>query len=96
MPGPVPVHTVVGVSVTAVLLAESRESRRGTFVFNKSSQVLYVKFAAADVSATSFTLRVPPNWWYEMPWGNVFTGKIYGVWAGADAAGSAQVTELVN
>jgi hypothetical protein len=96
MAGPVPLHAAIAVSVTAVLLAPSRESRRGTFVFNKSSQVLYIKFAEADVSATSFTLRVPANWWYEMPWGNVFTGKIYGVWAGADASGSAQVTELVN
>jgi len=96
MAGPVPVHQAVAVSTTAVLLCDSRATRRGAFVFNKSSQVLYVKYGEADVSATSFTLRIPANWWFEMPWGNVYTGKIYGLWAGADGAGSAQVTELVN
>jgi hypothetical protein len=96
MPGPVAVHSVVPVSTTAVVLAIPRENRRGCFVYNYSSQPLFIKFEA-DLTLSSFMLRVPGNWWYEMPWGNVYAGGIWGIWEGAQAPpAGAMITELVS
>lgn len=95
MPGPTPVHTAVPVSVTQVELLDARPGRRSVVIFNDSTQALYIKYVTG-VTADSFTIKIPSDWYGTMPWGGVFEGKIYGVWAGADAGGFAQLTELIN
>lgn len=95
MPGPVPLHNAIPVSATAVELAPARESRRGMTIYNDSTQSLYVKYSV-DVTTTSFAIKIPPDWYATMPWGEIYAGKMWGVWGGVDPGRFAQVTELVS
>lgn len=65
-------------------------ARRGLSIFNTDANALLVKFGAT-ASATSFTVRIPQNGFYEMD-APVYTGRIDFIWE-ADGAGSAYVTE---
>lgn len=97
MPGLVPVHTSVPVSTSAVEVVASTPTRKGLLVYNHSSQILYIKYGTGvAISPASFTIAIPANWYGRLPWGNVYTGAVWGMWAGADASGSAQVTQLVG
>ncbi len=64
-------------------------SPRGRLVFNDSAAVLYLKFGAA-ASATSFTVALPANGYYEFPQ-PCYAGVVHGAWA--SAAGSARTTQ---
>jgi len=64
-------------------------------IYNDASVNLYVKYMS-DVSLTSFTIRIPPEFWATMPWGEVYTGAMWGLWSAGDPGRFAQVTELVS
>lgn len=96
MAGNVPIHSVVAVNdATAVQLCPDRPSRRSVILYNNSIQYLYVMYGNGASSAT-FTIKVPPDWYGVMPWGLLYTGIITGRWAGPDAGGNVQVTELIH
>ena len=95
MAGPIPIHDKIPVSDSAVILAPARVSRRSMVIFNDSDERLYVKFEA-DVATNDFTSMIEPNWQGRMPWGGVYQGTVWGVWAAADPGRFAQVTELVG
>lgn len=95
MPGPVPIHSTVSNTTTPVVIAIARPTRRSLLIFNDSTEDLYIKYGSG-VTTTSFTLKIPQNWYARMPWGGVYQGAIWGVWADADIGGLAQVTELVG
>lgn len=84
--------TTTSVSDTAsnVTLLASNASRLGATVYNDSTVNLFVKLGAT-ASLTSFTVRLTPNAYYEVPYN--YTGIIDGIWA-SDASGSARITEL--
>lgn len=94
MPGSVPIHNVIARSDSEVELAPHRPSRRSVLIYNNSAVDLFVSYVAG-VSSSEFLVKIPANWYGRMPWGEVYTGIIYGVWATA-GAGDAQVTELVH
>lgn len=80
--------------------------RRGLYIFNNSqTRFLYLLLftppgpPAPPVSQSKFTLRVPPQSGYVMPY-PMFTNEVWGAWfaAGVEVApfGNAQVTELTG
>lgn len=82
--------TSVNDSASNQTLLASNANRLGATVTNDSTQILYVKLGAT-ATATSYTVRMLPGDYYEVPFG--YTGIIDGIWA-ADASGAARVTEL--
>lgn len=81
--------TSVAGSATSVTLLASNASRKGFSIYNDSTAVLKVAFAAS-ASATAFNILLQPNAYYE---NNVlYTGIITGIWA--SATGNARVGEF--
>lgn len=82
--------TRVANSLTNVTLVAANASRRSLKVFNDGTAGnLFLKHGAT-ASLTSFTVKLAPGQWYEMPQ-PAYVGIIDGIW---DAAGSAaQITE---
>lgn len=83
--------TSVSGSASSVSCAASNASRRGVSIYNDSTALLYVAFAATS-STTAFTVRVASQGYYEMPSYPVYTGTIACIWA--SATGAARVTEV--
>lgn len=81
--------TSVAGSASSVTLLVSNANRLGATVYNDSTAILYVKLGAT-ASTTSFTLKVFPEGYVEIP--AYYTGVIDGIWA--SATGSARITEL--
>ena len=80
--------SVAGATADTQLLA-ANTSRIGATIFNDSNAILYVKFGTG-ASSTSFTIRVPANGYYEVPFR--YRGQINGYWS--VAIGNARITEL--
>jgi hypothetical protein len=76
-------------SASSVTLLASNANRLGATIYNDSTANLYVKLGAT-ASATSFTILLAANDYYEVPFG--YTGIIDGSWA--SATGNARITEL--
>lgn len=79
--------TSVASSATSVVLFAAAASTRGRTIFNESTAVLYMAFAAA-ASTTAYTCQIAAGGYYEVP-GN-FSGVISGIWTSAN--GSARLT----
>lgn len=82
--------TNVNDSAGNVTVLAANAARVGAAIFNDSTAVLYLKLGAT-ASTTSFTVKMQPDDYYEVPAG--YTGVIDGIWA-SDASGAARVTEL--
>lgn len=78
-------------SGTSVTLLALNTGRYGATFYNDSTQILYLKFGAT-ASATSYTVQLASNGYYEIPGPRIYTGKIDGIWASAN--GNCRVTEL--
>ncbi len=76
-------------SASSVTILAANTSRVGAAVYNDSSAILYLKFGTT-ASTSSFTTKLFPDGYYEVPAG--YTGILDGIWA--SAVGSARVTEL--
>lgn len=81
--------TNVAASASNVTVLALNAQRRGATIYNDSTVVLYLKLGAT-ASATSFTVKMQPDGYFEVPAG--YTGIIDGIWA--SATGSARVTEI--
>jgi hypothetical protein len=79
----------VASSASSVTLLASNANRLGATIHNDSIEIMYVKFGTT-ASATSYTVKMVADAYYEVPFG--YTGRIDGIWASAD--GNARVTEL--
>lgn len=82
--------TSVAAIVTTVVLLAANSSRKGGTIWNNSSANLFIELGAT-ASATTFTARVDPGGYYEIPFS--YTGTIAGIWSAAN--GNALVRELV-
>lgn len=71
----------------SVVLAAANAARKLLTVFNDSGVVAYVKLGTA-ASATSFTVKMVDQAYYELP-APVYTGAVEALWA----SGSVRVTE---
>ncbi len=83
------VSRVDAVIASATLLAANAARRLATF-YNDSTANLYLKFGAT-ASTTSFTVKISPDGYYEVP--GDYTGIIDGIWSAVN--GGVQVTEVV-
>ena len=83
------VITTVSASSSNVELLANNSTRLGATIFNNSSSLLYLKLGVS-ASLTSFTTRIFPLCYYEIPFG--YTGEIDGFWIVAN--GNALVDEL--
>lgn len=81
--------TNVAASASNVTVLALNAQRRGATIYNDSTVVLYLKLGAT-ASATSFTVKMQPDGYFEVPAG--YTGIIDGIWA--SATGNARVTEI--
>lgn len=88
-----PTQTSVANSITTVSLLASNANRLGATIFNEDTvstgATLKVKLGAT-ASATSFTVAIVAQGYYEVPFG--YTGAIDGI--ASAATGSARITEL--
>ncbi len=87
--GPTPTTANVASSATNVTLLASAIGRLGATFFNDSTQILYLKFGAT-ASATSYTVQLLANDYYELPGPHMYNGIIDGIWASAN--GNCRVT----
>lgn len=83
------VLTSVAASITSVSLLASNTARKSFSLYNDSSSVLYVAYAAT-ASNSAYTVKVQPQA-FHVPDKN-YTGAISGIWV--TAAGAAKMTEL--
>lgn len=84
----------VASSATVVTLLAANAKRRGVYIFNDSTAVLYIK-AGGAAALTDFTFRLPTMTGIELPAhpsGGIYKGVLTGIWAAAN--GGAQVTEF--
>jgi hypothetical protein len=84
-----PVLTSVAAAVSSTSLLAANLNRIGATFYNDSTAVLYLALAGS-ASTTAYTLQVPQNGYYEVPYG--YDGAIFGIWASAN--GSVRITEL--
>lgn len=91
----------VAANAASVTLLAANAARNGATICNNSNQTLYVKLGTtANIGAgtESFTAILAPKdtnnvgGYYEVPFG--YSGRIDGIWAAADAAGEALMTEI--
>lgn len=82
----------VNSSATSVTLLAANPGRVSAYVFNDSTQVLYLKFGAT-ASSTSYTVQIAAGGYYEFPM-PIYTGIVDGIWASAN--GAARITELIS
>lgn len=71
-------------------LLAANQSRQIATIFNGSTAVLSLLFAATGASASNKALDVAAGGYYELPPG--YVGPVCGFWASAN--GSAYITEL--
>ena len=83
--------TSVAAAATSTQLLAVNTARVGAQVFNDSTADMNLKYGTA-ASSSSFTVKLPPAGYWEMPPGVVYTGVIHGIWV--VAVGSARITEL--
>lgn len=83
------ITSVNDTNLNTTLLA-SNTNRLVATIYNDSDQILYVKLGVT-ASTTSFTAKVFPDGYYEVP--KRYVGQIDGIWA-ADSTGAARITEL--
>lgn len=79
----------VSSSASNVTLLAANTARLGATIWNDSTAILYVKFGAT-ASATSCTVKMVADSYYEVPFG--YYGIIDGIWASAN--GAARITEI--
>ena len=84
------VLTTVASSASTVVLKAANTARLGLMIFNDSTAVLYLAFAAT-ATTSAFTVKIGADGYYELP-GPVYTGAVSGIWASAN--GNARVTEV--
>jgi hypothetical protein len=83
--------TTVLVSMTGVQLLAANNVRKGSTIYNQSSNAMYVALRPT-ASTVSFTLIVAVSGYYEAPF--AYNGAVYGVCGVSGTTGLWYVTEL--
>lgn len=79
----------VASSATNVPLLSADKRRVSFYIYNDSTQVLYIKFGAT-ASTSSYTHQIPANTGWTPPY--PYNGQVDGIWASAN--GNARITEF--
>jgi hypothetical protein len=83
------IASVTSTTSDQTLLA-SNAGRKGAYIYNDSTQVLYLALANVTASSTHFTQKMAAGDAFNLQPGS-YSGAIKGIWASAN--GSARVTE---
>jgi hypothetical protein len=83
--------TSVASAITATALLAASASRLGITIYNESTANLFVLLGAGTVSATTYTIRIAPNGYYEVP-PDFAALKVDGIWSAAN--GFARITTV--
>lgn len=87
--------SVAAIAATAaqpdILILQASFFRKGATIYNDSAAILYLLLGERGASSSAYTVQVPPNSYYEVPF--TYAGAVRGVWA--SATGSARVTEYM-
>lgn len=83
--------TSVDDSASNQTLVVARAARKGLYIWNNSTEILYIKFGAT-ATTSSWTIRLGAGDYYEAP-SPCYTGIVDGIWAN-NASGSAKITEV--
>jgi hypothetical protein len=81
----------VDASVTSTSLLAANFNRVGAVIWNNSTSDLYVDFDSS-VSLTSFSVKISPDGYYELPFN--YVGVISGIWESED--GKAIIREFIE
>lgn len=81
--------STVAASTTAGSLLVANLSRSGFSVWNASTAILYIDYAAT-VTTAAYAVRVDPSGYFESP--VAYTGQVSAIWSAAN--GSALVREF--
>lgn len=76
-------------TITSTTLLSANSDRKGAAFFNDSTANLFLK-CGTTASSTSFTVKMTPNQYFELPF--KYTGRIDGVWSAAN--GAVRITEF--
>jgi len=85
-------RTLVNDNAAAVELLAANANRKGAYLLNTSSAILYVGLGTVDPSASDFTEQLVQWQAWRVP--DCYTGQIKGIWASDPNDGGARVTEL--
>lgn len=76
-----------------VIILRLNNTRSAASLYNDSAAILYLLLSdRGAASTTNYSLQVPPNGYYEVPFG--YTGQIRGVWS--STTGTLRVTEFTS
>lgn len=84
---------VTAATVDSTLLAPNT-ARMGAALVNDVNADCYVGLSTVAVTTASYTVKVGPGGYYEVPFG--FTGGVRGFWLSTLSSGSMRVTELTS
>jgi hypothetical protein len=80
------------VAATSGTVLASNASRKGASFWNDGTATVYLDLSGGTASATSCTVKLLPDAYYELPDRAVVTGTITGI--GSSATGTVRVTEF--
>jgi hypothetical protein len=70
----------------------ANSARMGAMLFNDATANSYVGLSTVAVSTTSYSVKMPPGGYYELPF--AYTGMIRGMWDTSGVTGSMRITEI--
>jgi hypothetical protein len=80
------------IAATSGTVLASNASRKGATFWNDSGTTVYLDLSGGTASATSCTVKLLPDAYYEMPDRAIVTGTVTGI--GVVATGTVRVTEF--
>jgi hypothetical protein len=83
--------SVAGNAGSVSILSANSQRKAATF-YNDSTSAMYLDLTGGTASATSFTVKLQQQQFYELPL-PIYTGAITGIWD--TATGNARITEFV-
>ena len=88
----VTVTSAVAAAAVSQTLIVANLARKGVSIANRSvAAVLFIRVNAGAASAMDYTIRLPPNAYFECPFG--YLGAVTGIWDIAEVGAAAQMTE---
>jgi hypothetical protein len=84
--------TDLAASITSSTILAANASRKGVAIWNNSISNLFLDFAST-VSLTSYSVKIAPQGYFEMPFN--YQGIISGIWDVADTNGKALIREFI-
>jgi hypothetical protein len=81
-------------SATSVTLKASNASRKALYIYNAGTTDLFVKLGATATATTSYTVKLAPGDFWELPDDPIYTGIVDGIWSATVGGNGALVTEL--